>query len=95
MSTATQRSRTQGGVLAAAAVAALLAFPGVASAAVNSSVAGGVLTVTSDAGDAITITSAGGNVKVNGADPGTGAVASNAITSAAFKASSPCDALKS
>jgi Ca2+-binding RTX toxin-like protein len=66
-------------VLAAAAVAALLAFPGVASAAVNSSVAGGVLTVTSDAGDAITITSAGGNVKVNGADPGTGAVASNAI----------------
>jgi Ca2+-binding RTX toxin-like protein len=76
----TERSKKRAGVFAGAAVAALLAFPGVASAAVNSSVAGGVLTVTSTADDAITITSAGGNVKVNGADPGGGAVASNALT---------------
>jgi Ca2+-binding RTX toxin-like protein len=76
----TKRSRTRGGVLAGAAVAALLAFPGIASAAVTSSVTGGVLSVSSDAGDAITITCVGGNVKVNGADPGSGAAACNALT---------------
>jgi Ca2+-binding RTX toxin-like protein len=67
-------------VLAGAAVAALLAFPGIASAAVTSSVTGGVLSVSSDAGEAITITCVGGNVKVNGADPGSGAAACNALT---------------
>ena len=70
-------------MLAGAAAAAVLAFPGIANAAVNSTVAAGALTVTSDAADPIAITSAGGNVKINGADPGTGAVASNTITSIA------------
>jgi hypothetical protein len=74
-------SRTRAGVLAGAAVAALLAFPGIASAAVTSTVANGALTVTSNAGDAITITAVNGQVKVNGADPGTGAVNAGAITS--------------
>ena len=57
-------------MFAGAVVAALLAFPTVASAAVTSSVSGGVLTVSSDAGDPITITCVGGNVKVNDQDPG-------------------------
>ena len=43
-------------MFAGAAAAALLAFPGAASAAVTSSVTDGALSVTSDAGDAITIT---------------------------------------
>ena len=51
-------TRTRVGVLAGAAAAALLALPGVASAAVTSTVAGGVLTVNSTADDAITITCA-------------------------------------
>ena len=68
------------GVLAGAAVAALLAVPGVASAAVTSSVAGGTLTVTSDADDAIAITCVANQVKINGADPGTGAAKCDAIT---------------
>jgi Ca2+-binding RTX toxin-like protein len=76
-------SKARAGVLAGAAAAALLAFPGIASAAVTSSVAGGALTVTSDAGDAIAITCAGGQVQVNGADPGSGAVNCAAITSIA------------
>jgi Ca2+-binding RTX toxin-like protein len=75
-----RRSRTRTGLLAGAAVAALLALPAVASAAVTSSVTAGVLSVSSDADDAIAITSAGGNVKINGADPGSGAVAAGAIT---------------
>lgn len=69
------------GVLAGAAVAALLAVPGVASAAVTSSVAGGTLTVTSDAADAIAITCVANQVKINGADPGTGVANCDAITS--------------
>jgi Ca2+-binding RTX toxin-like protein len=75
----TSRART--GVLAGAAAVAALAFPGIASAAVNSSVAGGVLTVTSDAADAITITCASPNVQVNGGNPGTGAALCADITS--------------
>jgi Ca2+-binding RTX toxin-like protein len=47
----------------------LLILPAVASAAVTSNFAAGTLTVESDAGDAITITCVGGDVKVNGADP--------------------------
>jgi Ca2+-binding RTX toxin-like protein len=58
------RART--GVFAGAAMAALLAFPGVASATVTKEVAGGVLTVKSDADDAISIACVGGNVQVNG-----------------------------
>jgi Ca2+-binding RTX toxin-like protein len=72
------------GLFAGAAVAALLAFPGVASATVTSSVnAAGVLTVTTDAADKVEITSdANGNVKVNGQNPGGGAaVAASSITS--------------
>jgi len=75
------KSRARAGMLVGAAAAAVLAFPGIANAAVDSTVTAGALTVSSDAADPITITSAGGNVKINGADPGSGAVASNAITS--------------
>jgi Ca2+-binding RTX toxin-like protein len=74
-------SRARAGVLAGAAVTALLAFPGIASAAVTSEVANGALTVKSDAGDAITITAVNGQVKVNDVDPGTGAVNADTITS--------------
>jgi Ca2+-binding RTX toxin-like protein len=69
------------GVLAGAAAAVLLALPGTASAAVTSEVVNGDLLVTSDAGDAITITSTGGEVKVNGNNPGTGAADSADIDS--------------
>jgi Ca2+-binding RTX toxin-like protein len=79
------RSRVRVGAFAGAAAAALLAFPGAASAAVTSTVANGDLVVSSDAGDAITITSVDVNgvrqVKVNGADPGTGPAASATIDS--------------
>ena len=51
---------------------ALLAFPGVASATVDATTAGGVLTVNSNAGDGIAITCVGGVVKVNGNDPDPG-----------------------
>ena len=74
-------TRMRTGLLAGAVATALLAFPGIASAAVTSNVANGALTVTSNAGDAITITADNGQVKVNGADPGSGAVNANTITS--------------
>ena len=48
------------------AAAALLALPGIANAAVTSTVAGTELTVASDAGDGIAIGSDGTNVTVNG-----------------------------
>jgi Ca2+-binding RTX toxin-like protein len=73
--------KARAGLLAGALAAALLALPGTASAAVTSNVAAGDLTVTSDAGDAITITSVAGQVKVNGADPDSGAVTSANIDS--------------
>ncbi|HKH17248.1 MAG TPA: calcium-binding protein [Solirubrobacteraceae bacterium] len=75
-----QASRARKGTLAAAAAVALLAFPAAASAAVNSTVVGGVLTVTSTADDAITITCDTNQIKVNGANP-TGPGACNALTS--------------
>jgi Ca2+-binding RTX toxin-like protein len=77
---ARQRLNRKGrtGLLAGAAVAVLLAVPGSASAEVNSAVNGGVLTVNSTANDAITITSAGGDVKVNGGNPGGGAAVDSA-----------------
>ena len=69
-------------MLAGAATVALLAFPGLASAAVTSAVNGGALSASSDAADPIAITCVGGNVKVNGGNPGGGAdVACNTITS--------------
>jgi Ca2+-binding RTX toxin-like protein len=74
-------ARRKSAALAGAAAAALLAFPGVASAAVTSEVDAGVLTVESDAGDAITITCVGNQVQVNGGNPDTGAAACDAITS--------------
>ncbi|HEY6776459.1 MAG TPA: calcium-binding protein [Thermoleophilaceae bacterium] len=77
------RSRARQGVFVGAAAAALLAFPGVASATVTSSVTNGDLVVSSDAGDAITITNVGGQVKVNGADPGNVPTAVTAIDSIA------------
>src|SRR5919108_400776 len=75
------RSTARKGAFVGAAAAALLAFPGAASAAVTSTVTNGDLVVTSDAGDAIAITSVGGHVKVNGADPGNGPAASATIDS--------------
>jgi Ca2+-binding RTX toxin-like protein len=79
------RSRAGAGVFIGAAAAALLAFPGAASAAVNSSVTNGDLVVSSTAGDPIAITSVDVNgvqqVKVNGQDPGNGAAQSAAIDS--------------
>jgi Ca2+-binding RTX toxin-like protein len=75
------RSKALLGASVGAAAAALLAFPGAASANVTSSVTNGDLVVTSDAADPIEITDVGGNVKVNGADPGNGAAASATIDS--------------
>jgi Ca2+-binding RTX toxin-like protein len=63
------------GLLVGATAAAALAFPAVASANVDSSVAGGVLTVSSDAGDDIRITCDGNQVRVNNAPPEEGAPA--------------------
>jgi Ca2+-binding RTX toxin-like protein len=64
-------------VLAGAAAIAVLAFPGIANAAVTSNFNNGALTVTSAGADpdAIAITCVGGDVKVNGADPGNPAAA--------------------
>jgi Ca2+-binding RTX toxin-like protein len=45
---------------------------GAAFAAVTSDVTGGVLTVTTDAGDAVSVTCVAGDIQVNGADPGSG-----------------------
>jgi Ca2+-binding RTX toxin-like protein len=61
------------------AIALLLILAPAASAAVTSSVSNRFLSVTSNAGDAIAITCVGGNVKVNGADPGSGAAACSVI----------------
>jgi Ca2+-binding RTX toxin-like protein len=61
------------------AIALLLILAPPASAAVTSSVSNGFLSVTSNADDAIAITCVGGDVKVNGADPGSGAAACSAI----------------
>ncbi len=67
--------------IAALAAAAALAFPGIASAEVDASVALGVLTVTGEDGDAITITcNAGGNVVVADADPPVPATPCTSIT---------------
>jgi Ca2+-binding RTX toxin-like protein len=80
-----RRGNARLGVLAgtaAAAVAAVLALPGVASAWVTSSVNNGVLTVTSDAGDPIDIAVDAGNVKINGGNPSGGPdVPASTITS--------------
>jgi Ca2+-binding RTX toxin-like protein len=75
-----RNSKGRSGLVAGAVVAALLAIPATASAAVDSEFNAGVLTVNSNAADAITITSAGGLVKVNGGDPD-GAVNSADVTS--------------
>jgi Ca2+-binding RTX toxin-like protein len=61
------------------AIALLLILAPTASAVVTSNFSNGFLSVTSDAGDAIAITCVGGNVKVNGGDPGSGAVACSLI----------------
>jgi Ca2+-binding RTX toxin-like protein len=74
-------SKGRAALLAGAATVALLAFPGLASAAVTANVANNALTVTSDAGDPIAITNVAGNVKINGADPAGGAVTSASLTS--------------
>jgi Ca2+-binding RTX toxin-like protein len=76
-----QNSRGRLGLFAGAAVAALLAFPAMASATVTSAVNGGVLTVTTDAGDPVTITDDAGALKINGQNPGSGAATSASITS--------------
>src|SRR4030095_3132872 len=61
------------------AVALPLIIAPSASAVVTSAVTNGILQVTSDAADAIAVTCEGGNVKVNGADPGSGGAACSAI----------------
>jgi Ca2+-binding RTX toxin-like protein len=74
-------SRGRLGAFVVAGAAALLAFPAAASADVNSDVnPQGVLTVETTAGDAVTITSVGGNVKINGQDPDDGPAASATLT---------------
>lgn len=57
----------------------LIAMPAPAEAAVTSTFASGTLTVTVDAADDVAVTVSGGNVKINGADPSSGAVAASAI----------------
>ena len=76
----TLKART--GVLAGVATAALLALPGIANADITERAvdANGKLTVTSNAGDPITITCDGGWVKINGADPSNGLTACDDIT---------------
>jgi Ca2+-binding RTX toxin-like protein len=74
-------TKSRAGMLAGAAAVALLAFPGIASAAVTSDVDSGTLTVNSTAGDAIAITCVANGVKINGADPDDGAANCDAITS--------------
>jgi Ca2+-binding RTX toxin-like protein len=70
------------GLVAGAVAAALLAVPGSASAEVSSAFSNGILTVNSDANDQIAITSVGGDVRVNGGNPGGGAaVDSSDVTS--------------
>ena len=78
---ARQRRNRKGrtGLVAGAMVAALLVVPATASADVDSEFNGGVLTVNSNANDAIAITSVGGLVKVGGGDPD-GAVNSADVT---------------
>jgi Ca2+-binding RTX toxin-like protein len=62
------------------AIALLLTLAPAASAAVMSSVGStGFMFVSSNADDAIAITCAGGNVKVNGADPGNGVAACSIV----------------
>jgi len=65
--------------LSALVAVGLLSLPGAASANVTATVAAGKLTVTSTAGDAITIACDGTNVKVNALDPAP-ATACSAIT---------------
>src|SRR5215207_9503655 len=67
--------------LAVATALALLAFPGVASAVVTSSVGAGVLTVDGEADDAIAITCDANDVQVNGADPDDGQADCDSIES--------------
>jgi Ca2+-binding RTX toxin-like protein len=78
---ASRTSSGRAGAIAGVAAVALLAFPGVASATVTSSVSGGVLRASSDAADGITIECVGGQVRVNGGNPGTGAASCADITS--------------
>ena len=73
-------ARKRKGVVAAGVALGLLALPAAANAAVTSNVNGGLLTVTSDAGDAITITCVANAVQVNGASPPGGPHACNTIT---------------
>ncbi|HEV3473889.1 MAG TPA: calcium-binding protein [Actinomycetota bacterium] len=92
MRAATSRPRaTARRVLAAGAViAGVLVVPAPpAGAAVNSNVSGGTLSVTATAADTVTITCSASNVKVNGADPNSGAAPCNTITSIGVSATSP------
>ena len=58
----------------------LFGFAAPAWSAVTSSVSGGVLTAASDGADAIAVVCSGGNVLVNGANPGSGAAACASLT---------------
>jgi Calx-beta domain/PASTA domain/RTX calcium-binding nonapeptide repeat (4 copies) len=67
-------------LVAAGACAAIAASSAPAAATLHSQVAGGTLTVSSDAGDAISITCVSGEVKVDGADPDSGIADCSSIT---------------
>ena len=73
-------ARKRKGAVAVGVAVGLLALPAAANAAVTSNVNAGLLTVTSDAADAITITCVANAVQVNGASPPGGPHACNTIT---------------
>lgn len=75
-----RRSLIRGVLIGALVIGANGLTAGAAFAAVTSSVSSGVLSITTDAGDAVTITCVAGNVQVNAADPGTGAAACASIS---------------
>ena len=66
--------------VAALVILPAFAVPAEALATVTSSLVGGQLVVASDGSDSISVACAGGLVKVNGADPGTGAAVCTAVS---------------
>ena len=62
------------------ALAAIAVSSALAAGTLHSQVAGGILSVVSDAGDAISITCVSGHVKVNDSDPDTGIADCSSIT---------------
>lgn len=65
--------------LTAAAACGLVAFAPLAGA-LTTSFSGGTLSISTAAGETAAVTAVGGFVKINGADPGTGAASASAVT---------------